>query len=62
VNALIQLFGHITQIIDNHGGLVERHYGMGKMVRVIETLQLEADIQGGLLSIYGVMRNRWIEN
>ncbi|KAL6869750.1 Golgi transport complex subunit 4 [Amphichorda felina] len=48
-NALTKLFEHIAQIVDGHGGLVERHYGSGKMVRVIEKLQMEADVQGGII-------------
>ena len=48
-NALTKLFEHIAQIIEHHGSLVERHYGQGRMVRVIERLQLEADVQGGIV-------------
>ncbi|KAI9673931.1 MAG: hypothetical protein M1817_002137 [Caeruleum heppii] len=48
-NALTKLFEHIAQIVDGHGGLVERHYGAGKMIKVIERLQLEADVQGGII-------------
>lgn len=48
-SALTKLFEHIAQIIDGHGGLVERHYGSGKMTRVIERLQNEADMQGGII-------------
>ncbi len=48
-NALTKLFEHIAQIVEQHGGLVEQHYGVGRMVRVIERLQLEADIQGGII-------------
>lgn len=48
-NALTKLFEHIAQIVEHHGGLVERHYGAGSMVKVIERLQLEADVQGGLI-------------
>jgi conserved oligomeric Golgi complex subunit 4 len=48
-NALTKLFEHVAQIVDGHGGLVERHYGPGKMVRVIERLQSEADVQGGII-------------
>ncbi|KAH6853441.1 COG4 transport protein-domain-containing protein [Chaetomium sp. MPI-CAGE-AT-0009] len=48
-NALTRLFDHIARIVEAHGGLVERHYGMGKMVRVIERLQMEADVQGGII-------------
>ncbi|KAK4129282.1 COG4-domain-containing protein [Parathielavia appendiculata] len=44
-----QLFDHIARIIEAHGGLVERHYGTGKMVKVIERLQMEADVQGGII-------------
>ena len=48
-NALTKLFEHIAQIVEHHGGLVEQHYGQGRMVKVIERLQLEADIQGGII-------------
>ena len=48
-NALTKLFEHIAQIVDGHGGLVSRHYGNGSMTRVIERLQVEADMQGGIL-------------
>lgn len=48
-NALTKLFEHIAQIVEQHGGLVEGHYGVGRMVRVIERLQLEADVQGGII-------------
>ncbi|KAK0747893.1 COG4 transport protein-domain-containing protein [Apiosordaria backusii] len=43
------LFEHIAHIVDGHGALVERHYGTGKMVKVIERLQMEADVQGGII-------------
>ncbi|KAL4885351.1 COG4 transport protein-domain-containing protein [Aspergillus karnatakaensis] len=48
-NTLTKLFEHIAQIVDGHRGLVERHYGPRKMNRVIERLQLEADVQGGIV-------------
>lgn len=48
-NALTKLFEHIAQIVESHGSLVERHYGSGKMVKVIERLQAEADVQGGII-------------
>lgn len=48
-NALTKLFEHIAQIIDGHGSLVERHYGPGRMGRVIDRLQVEADVQGGII-------------
>ncbi|KAK3043973.1 hypothetical protein LTS18_002519, partial [Coniosporium uncinatum] len=47
--ALTKLFEHIAQIVDGHEPLVERHYGDGMMTKVIERLQLEADIQGGIV-------------
>ncbi|KZF22350.1 COG4-domain-containing protein [Xylona heveae TC161] len=57
-NALTKLFEHIAQIIDGHGTLVERHYGLGKMVKVIERLQMEADVQGGIIiDTWGDERN-----
>ena len=48
-NALTRLFEHIAQIVDGHESLVERHYGPGTMIKVIERLQVEADVQGGLI-------------
>ena len=57
-NALTKLFEHIAQIVEGHGGLVERHYGAGKMTKVIEKLQVEADVQGGIiLETWGDERN-----
>ncbi|KAI9833098.1 MAG: hypothetical protein M1826_000465 [Phylliscum demangeonii] len=48
-HALAKLFEHIAQIVDGHGGLVERHYGARSIIKVVERLQLEADIQGGII-------------
>ncbi|KAK5169110.1 Golgi transport complex subunit 4 [Saxophila tyrrhenica] len=48
-NALTKLFEHIAQIVDGHEPLVERHYGAGSMTRVIERIQAEADVQGGII-------------
>jgi len=48
-NALTKLFEHIAQIVDGHQPLVEQHYGPGRMVKVIERLQVEADVQGGII-------------
>ncbi|KAK7509888.1 COG4 transport protein-domain-containing protein, partial [Phyllosticta citriasiana] len=48
-NALTKLFEHIAQIVDGHEPLVERHYGVGMMGKVIERLQMEADVQGGII-------------
>lgn len=57
-SALTKLFEHIAQIVEGHGGLVERHYGVGRMVKVIERLQIEADVQGGIvLDTWGDERN-----
>ncbi|RPB00043.1 COG4-domain-containing protein [Choiromyces venosus 120613-1] len=48
-NAVTRLFEHIANIVEQHGKLVERHYGEGRMVKVIERLQVEADTQGGII-------------
>ncbi|CCT70372.1 related to conserved oligomeric golgi complex component 4 [Fusarium fujikuroi IMI 58289] len=48
-NNLARLLEHIVQITNSHSGLVERHYGADKVVKVIERLQKEADIQGGII-------------
>lgn len=47
--ALTKLFEQIAQIIDGHEPLVERHYGTGMMDTVMERLQAEADMQGGIV-------------
>lgn len=48
-SALTKLFEHIAQIVDGHAPLVERHYGVGSMTKVIERIQVEADVQGGII-------------
>jgi hypothetical protein len=48
-SAMTGLFEHIATIVEQHGALVDRHYGQGKMVKVIERLQVEADTQGGII-------------
>lgn len=48
-NTLTKLFEHIAQIVDGHEPLVEQHYGPGMMAKVIERLQIEADVQGGIV-------------
>jgi hypothetical protein len=48
-NCLTKLFEHIAQIVEGHQPLVEQHYGAGRMVKVIERLQIEADVQGGII-------------
>ncbi|KAF8245857.1 COG4-domain-containing protein, partial [Wilcoxina mikolae CBS 423.85] len=47
--AMTRLFEHIATIVEQHGTLVDRHYGKGRMVKVIERLQVEADTQGGII-------------
>jgi len=47
--AMTRLFEHIATIVEQHGTLVDRHYGSGKMVKVIERLQVEVDTQGGII-------------
>lgn len=47
--ALMRLFEHVAQIVDGHGALVERHYGPGQMAAVMRRLQVEADVQGGII-------------
>ncbi|KAK9462238.1 COG4 transport protein-domain-containing protein [Lipomyces oligophaga] len=44
-----RLFENIAAIVDQHSPIVERYYGRGKMQRVIERIQLEADTQGGII-------------
>lgn len=48
-NALTKLFEHIAHVVEHHSGLVTIHYGSGRMVRILERLQTEADIQGGII-------------
>jgi hypothetical protein len=48
-NTITKLFEHIAQIVDGHEPLVETHYGPGMMAKVIERLQIEADVQGGII-------------
>ncbi|KAG0227489.1 Golgi transport complex subunit 4 [Actinomortierella wolfii] len=42
---LIRLFESIAIIIDQHQPVIEKHYGPGKMLRVIQRLQEESDNQ-----------------
>jgi hypothetical protein len=48
-NTITKLFEHIAQIVDGHEPLVETHYGPGMMQKVVERLQIEADVQGGIV-------------
>jgi len=47
--ALTRLFEHIAQVVDSHTPLVERHYGVGTMAKVVQRLHGEADVQGGII-------------
>jgi conserved oligomeric Golgi complex subunit 4 len=46
---LTRLFENIALIVNAHTPLVDRFYGTGKMVRVIQRLQGECDRQGGII-------------
>jgi len=48
-SVLSQLFEYTANIVEQHSPLVEKHYGLGRMVRVIERLQVEVDTQGGII-------------
>ncbi|CAO3643138.1 unnamed protein product [Cunninghamella echinulata] len=48
-DTLTRLFENIAVIIDQHQPLVEAHYGKGKMLRVIQRLQEESDLQSGII-------------
>lgn len=48
-STLTKLFEHIAQIVEGHQPLVERHYGPGSMTKVIGRIQMEADVQGGII-------------
>lgn len=47
--AMSRLFENIATIVSQHAPVVEKHYGKGKMARVLERIQDEADSQGGLI-------------
>jgi conserved oligomeric Golgi complex subunit 4 len=46
---LTALFENIARIVETHTPLVDKFYGTGKMVRVIQRLQGECDRQGGII-------------
>ena len=48
-STLTALFENIARIVETHTSLVDRFYGTGKMVRVIQRLQGECDRQGGII-------------
>ncbi|KAF9917094.1 Golgi transport complex subunit 4 [Lobosporangium transversale] len=44
-DALVRLFESVAIIIDQHQPVVEKYYGPGKMLRVIQRLQEESDLR-----------------
>ncbi|KAJ2485833.1 Golgi transport complex subunit 4 [Coemansia sp. RSA 2320] len=46
---LTRLFEVIALVIDNHFPLVESHYGPGRMIRVIQRLQIEGAKRAGMI-------------
>jgi conserved oligomeric Golgi complex subunit 4 len=46
---LTGLFENIARIVETHTSIVDKFYGTGKMVRVIQRLQGECDRQGGII-------------
>lgn len=49
VTALTKLFEHIAEVVDGHSHLVQRHYGSGTIITVMQRLHAEADKQGGII-------------
>lgn len=47
--AMTRLFENIAVIVNQHAPIVERHYGKGRMAKVLDKTQDEADSQGGLI-------------
>ncbi|CAN6613638.1 conserved oligomeric Golgi complex subunit 4 [Trichomonascus vanleenenianus] len=47
--AVSRLFENIATIVAQHAPIVEKHYGKGRMARVIDKIQDETDAQGGLI-------------
>jgi hypothetical protein len=47
--AMSRLFENIAAIVSQHAPIVEKHYGKGRMIRVVDKIQIEADSQGGLI-------------
>lgn len=47
--AISRLFENIAAIVAQHAPIVERHYGKGRMSRVVNKIQNETDSQGGLI-------------
>ncbi|ANB12421.1 Cog4p [Sugiyamaella lignohabitans] len=47
--AMSRLFENIASIVEKHTPIVEKHYGTGRMARVVDSIQNVADSQGGLI-------------
>ncbi|KAK6544134.1 hypothetical protein TWF694_000842 [Orbilia ellipsospora] len=47
--SLSSLFEYMAGLVERHTPLVEKHYGVGRMVKVIDKLQIEVDTQGGIV-------------
>lgn len=45
-----RLFENIANIVVQHGKIVDRHYGPGHMLLVIQAIQREADVQAGIIA------------
>ena len=48
-NAVMQLFKHVANIVEQHGRFVERHYGEGRIGKMVERVQVETDTQGEII-------------
>ncbi|KAF3934852.1 hypothetical protein ABW19_dt0202299 [Dactylella cylindrospora] len=48
-SSLSSLFEYMAGVVERHTPLVEKHYGVGRMVKVIDKLQIEVDTQGGIV-------------
>jgi hypothetical protein len=46
---MTKLFENLAYIIDRTQAMIETHYGPGKMLYVIQQLQVEADLQSCIL-------------
>ena len=55
-NAVMQLFKHVANIVEQHRRLVERHYGEGRMGKVVERVQVETDTQREIILIGSVRK------
>lgn len=44
-----RLFENVATIVVQHGKVVDKHYGKGHMLLVIQSIQKEADVQAGII-------------